>query len=217
MHGIDYLVPHFITCIRGTCIVVIPEIVSDVLHVSRVEYPDYPSYECLRTVSKDELKSAFCEHPSKWGEHQFTYCLGFAKGPRFLNMVMIFVLHPLSHYNSITEPHAQFLLSFLEHLSINFPSHFILSIIDVYRDSATCEKFIFPSAIMRILPHFSILFPVCDHFSFMGAIDAATFKWSEAQFRSRQSGLAAPSTSSALSISAPSSSTSSVNFEDIMA
>ena len=106
MHGIDYLVPHFITCIRGTCIVVIPEIVSDVLHVSRVEYPDYPSYECLRTVSKDKLLSTFFECPSDWGKGQFTYYSAFAKGPRFLNMVMTFVLHPLSHYNSITEPYA---------------------------------------------------------------------------------------------------------------
>ena len=68
---------------------------------------------------------------------------------------MTFVLHPLSHYNSITEPHARFLLSLLEHLTIDFPSHFILSLIDVYRDTATHDKLItathdkliFPSAI----------------------------------------------------------------------
>ena len=71
-----------------------------------------------------------------------------------MNMVMIFVLHPLSHYNSITEPRAQFLLSLLEHLIIDFPSHFILSIIDVYRDTVTRDKLIFPSAITRILRHF---------------------------------------------------------------
>jgi len=46
-------------------------------------------------------------------------------------MVMTFVLHPLS--NSIIELYAQFLLFFLEHLIIDFPSHFILSIIDVHR------------------------------------------------------------------------------------
>jgi len=62
-------------------------------------------------------------------------------------MVMKFVLYPLSHYNSITEPCAQFLLSLLEGLSIDFPSHFILSLIDVYRDTATRDKLIFPSAI----------------------------------------------------------------------
>ena len=44
-----------------------------------------------------------------------------------MNMVMNFVLHPLSHYNSITEPRARFFLSLLEHLTIDFPSHFILS------------------------------------------------------------------------------------------
>ena len=79
-------------------------------------------------VSKDELLSLFCETPSFWGEHQNTSCLGFEKGPRFLNIVMTFVLHPLSHYNSITEPRARFLLSLLEDPSINFLSHFILSL-----------------------------------------------------------------------------------------
>ena len=34
-------------------------------------------------------------------------------------MVMTFVLHPLSHYNSITEPYARFLLSLLEGLIID--------------------------------------------------------------------------------------------------
>ena len=148
MHGFDFSVPHFITHVRGTHIVVIPQIVMDVLRVLRVEFPNYPSCERLRTVSKDELMSAFYECRSDWGEHQFTYCSGFAKGPRFLNMVMTFVLHPLSHYNSITEP-----------LTIDFPSHFILSIIDVYRDTMSRDKFIFPSTITRILCHFSVPFP----------------------------------------------------------
>ena len=64
-----------------------------------------------------------------------------------MNMVMTFVLHPLSHYNSIIEPRSRFLLSLLEYLTIDFLSHFILSIIDVYRDMATRDKLIFPSAI----------------------------------------------------------------------
>ena len=55
-------------------------------------------------------------------------------------MVITFVLHPLSRYNSITEPCARFLLSLLEGLAINFPSHFILSLIDVYRDTTTHDK-----------------------------------------------------------------------------
>ena len=44
------------------------EIDRYVLRVPRVEFPDYPSYERLWTMSKDELKSAFCERPSKWGK-----------------------------------------------------------------------------------------------------------------------------------------------------
>jgi len=169
MHGPDSLVSLFHTRVRGTRIVVTLKLVSDVLCVPRVEFPDYLGCERLRTVSKDELKYAFCERPSVWGECQFTYCLDFGKGPQFFNMVMTFVLHPLSHYNSITEPCAQFLLSLLKHLIINFPSHFILSILDVYRDSASRDKLIFPLVITRIL----------HHFSYMSAIDYATVKRSK--------------------------------------
>ena len=97
-----------------------------------------------------------------------------------MNMVMTFVLYHLSHYNSIIEPHAQFLLSLLEHLTIDFPSHFILSIIDVHLDSASRDKLIFPSAITRILCHFSVPFPSSDHFTIMCSIDYATVKRSEA-------------------------------------
>ena len=102
-----------------------------------------------------------------------------------MNMVMTFVLYPLFHYNSITEPRAQFLLSLIEHLIIYFPSHFILSIIDVHLDSASRDKLIFPSAITRILRHFSVSFPSFDHFTIMCAIDYAIVKCSEAQFRSQ--------------------------------
>ena len=100
-------------------------------------------------------------------------------------MVMTFVLHPFSHYNSITEPCARFLLSLLEHLTIDFPFHFILSIIDVYLDSTSRDKLIFPSVIMRILHHFSVPFPLSDHFTHICAIDAAFVKRSEAQFKSQ--------------------------------
>ena len=129
-------------------IVVTLQLVADVLHVLRVEHLDYPGCKRLQTMSKDEMISAFCERLANWGDRQFTPCKAFAKGPRFMNMVMTFVLHPLSHYNSITEPYAQFLLSLLEHLTIDFPSHFILSNLDVYRDTTTRDKLIFPSAIM---------------------------------------------------------------------
>ena len=183
----------------------------------RVEYPDYPSCEHLRTVSKDEMISAFCERPIDLGNRQFTPCSTFAKGPRFMNMVITFVLHLLSNYNSITEPRTRFLLSFLEHLIIDFPSHFILSIIDVYRDTMTHDKLIFPSAITRILCHFSIPFPSSDHFHVICAIDYATVKRSEAQFCSRRSGLAAPPTPSATSTSTPSTSAGGVILDAIMA
>ena len=108
-------------------------------------------------MSKDEMISAFCKRPSYWGDRQFTSCKAFAKGPRFINIVITFVLHPLSHYNSIIEPRARFLLSLLEHLTIDFPSYFILSIIDVFRDMTTRDKHIFPSAITWILPFFCSL------------------------------------------------------------
>ena len=140
------------------------------LHVPKVEHPYYPGCKRLRIVSKDEMISAFCERPADWGDRQFTPCRPFAKGLRFMNMVMTFVLHLLSHYNFITEPRARFLLSLLEHLTIDFPSHFILFILDVYRDIAT----------MRILCHFFVPFPSFDHFLVMCAIFYATIKRSEA-------------------------------------
>ena len=191
MHEIDISVPHFFSHVRGTRI---------------VAHPDYPSYARLRTITKDKLSSLFCETPLSWDDHQNTLCSGFAKGQRFLNMVMIFILHPLSQYNSITEPRAQFLLSLLEDISIDFPSHFILSLMDIYRDTTTYDKLIFPSAIMRILCHFSVSFPKFPHFLMMCATDADTIRWSEAQLRPRQprTNMAIPSTSTTPSTSAPS-------------
>ena len=106
MHVLDSSVPFFHTRVRGTRIVVTSELVSDVLRVLKVEHLDYLGCERLRTVSKDEMISAFCERLVGWGDRQLTPCKTFAKGPRFINMVMTFVLHPLSHYNSITEPRA---------------------------------------------------------------------------------------------------------------
>ena len=63
MHGLDSSVPLFHTCVRGTRIVVTPELVFDVLCVSKVEHPDYPSCEHMRTVSKDEMISVFASVP----------------------------------------------------------------------------------------------------------------------------------------------------------
>ena len=222
MHGIDQSVPLFFTRVRGTHVPITSQLVADVLRVPRIKFPNYPGCERLRTVSRDELMSAFCECPTSWGKRLFTPYWPFAKGPRFMNMVMTFVLHPLSHYNSITEPRARFLLSFLEHLTIDFPSHFILSIIDVHLDSASRDKLIFPSAITRILRHFSVPFPFFDQFIVMCAIDYATVKCSKAQLQSRQSDSTAPfsrsaPSRSAPSISAPPSSSGDVSSGDIMA
>ena len=88
MHEIDRSVPLFFTRVRGTCIPVTSQLVTNMLHVPRIQFPDYPSCEHLRTVSRDELMSSFYESPTAWGESP------------------TFVLHPLFHYNSITKPHA---------------------------------------------------------------------------------------------------------------
>ena len=95
-------------------------------------------------------------------------------------MVMAFTPTPLYHYNSITEP--CFLLSLLEDLSIDFPSHFITFILDIYQDTVTRDKLIFASVITRILRQFSI--PILDspHYTTIGAINASSVRRSEAQF-----------------------------------
>ena len=131
---------------------------------------------------------------------------------------MTFTLTPLSHYNSIIEPHAHFLLSLLEYLSIDFPFHFITFILDVYLDTATYDKLIFPLAITRILQHFSITTPLSPYFTVMSAISIGPIWWSKAQFRPKRpqvettdpTTLATPP-SLALSSSAPSSSTAGLS------
>ena len=69
MNGIDRSVPLFFTRVRGTRIPITPQLVVDVLRVPRIEFPDYPSCERLRTVFRDELMSAFCVRPTAWGEN----------------------------------------------------------------------------------------------------------------------------------------------------
>ena len=132
---------------------------------------------------------------------------------------MTFVLTPLSHYNSITESCAQFLLSLLEDLSIDFPTDFITSTIDVYQDTVTCDKLIFPSAIMRILCHFSIHIPNSPYYTIIGAINATYVRGSEAQLQSKrpQTKTIDPPTSTIPSTSAYSSPGNGVTVEAIMA
>ena len=180
MHAIDTFVPQFFTTFRGTCIIVTPDLIAEVLHVPRVAHLDYPSCKRLKTVSRDELISHFCKKHSLWGGFLNTSCSGFAKGPRFLNMVMTFTLTPWFHYNSIIEPRARFCFSLMECLSIDFPSHFIESVIGVYRDTAISNKLIFPSTIMHILTHFHIPSPFSPLFTIMGAINTDSIRRSKA-------------------------------------
>ena len=74
MHGIDCSVPFFFTCVRGMCIPITQQLVVDMLRVPKIEFPNYSGWERLRTVSRDELMSTFCERPSAWGERLFTPC-----------------------------------------------------------------------------------------------------------------------------------------------
>ena len=126
---------------------------------------------------------------------------------------MTFIIHSLSYYNSIIKPRARLLLSLLEDISIDFPSHFILSLIDVYRDTMTRDKLIFPSTITRLLHHFSV------SFSIISAINVVIVQQSEAQLRSRRPRIetATPSASTAPSTFAPLSSAGGVTLEAIMA
>ena len=111
------------------------------------------------------------------------------------------------------------MLSLLEDISIDFSSHFILSLIDFYRNMATSDKLIFPSAITQILCHFSFSFPESPHFTVMSAIDAATIRRSETQLKPRRpwTEIATPPASTTPSTSAPSSSVGGVTLEAIMA
>ena len=105
----------------------------------------------------------------------------FAKGLRILNMVMTFILTPWSHYNTIIKPCAHFLFSLLEGLYIDFPSHMIVSMINIYQGTVTCDKLIFPSAITLILTRMYIPIPSTPLFSIMGAISQECMWRSAAQ------------------------------------
>ena len=132
MHIVDTSVPWFTIVFCGTRIVVTPDFISEILHVPRVDRLDYPSHPHLTSIFKDELASLFCGNAMLWGGTFNFFTTEFTKGPRFLNMVMTFVLTSRSHYNTITKPHACFLLSLIEGLSIDFPSHMIESFINCY-------------------------------------------------------------------------------------
>ena len=149
-----------------------------------------------------------------------TPCSGFAKGLWFLNMVITFTLTPLSHYNSITEPRAYFLLSLLEDLFIDFLSYFITFVLNVYQDTMTRDQLIFPSATTQIVCHFYILIPDSLYFTTMGAINAGSVRQSEAQLRPKwpRVKMTDPATFAVPSSSAPSTSAASgMTLKTIMA
>ena len=161
---------------HGTRIVVTLELIFEVLHVLKVDCPDYPSHCHFSSISRDELASLFCEKAMLWGGTLNFSTTEFTKGPRILNMVMTFVLTPQSHYNTIIEPYACFLLSLMEGLSIDFPSHMIESIIDCYWDIATCDKLIFPLAITHILTHLHVTIPSSPLFYVMVPLAMSLFE-----------------------------------------
>ena len=100
-------------------------------------------------------------------------------------MVMTFILTQWSHYNTIIEPRAHFLFSLLEGLSIEFPSHMIVSTINIYQDTATCDKLIFPSIITRILTRMYVPIPSTPLFSIVGAISQESMRRSATQLASK--------------------------------
>ena len=111
-----------------------------------------------------------------------------------------------------------------EVLSIDFLSHFITSILNVYLDTTTRDRLIFPLAIMRILRHFSISIPDSPYYTTMGPISAGSVLWSKAQLRPKQPRIetddpttnVAPSSSTHPTFS-PFSSTTGVTLKVVMA
>ena len=185
MHAIDTSVVRFTMVFCDTCIVVNSKLNSEVLRVPRLDHPDYPSHKRLSSISRDELASLFCENAILWGGTLNFSTTKFFKGPWFPNMVMTFVLTPWSHYNTISERHAGFLISLMEGFSIDFPSHMIKSIIDCYHNTFTCDKLIFPMAITRILTHLQITIPLTPYFYIMGAISKGSIRRSVAQLAAK--------------------------------
>ena len=111
-----------------------------------------------------------------------------------LNMVITFVLTPWSHYNTIIEPRAHFLFSLLEGLTIDFPLHMIVSMLDIYQDTTTCDKLIFFSAITCILTHMHVPIASTPLFPFMGAISQESLRRSDAQLAAKTKRLREEST-----------------------
>ena len=83
---------------------------------------------------------------------------------------------------------------------------------------ATCDKLIFPSAITRIILHFSISIPNSYLFTVIGAISMVLVRQSEAQLRLKQpwTEMTTPLAPSIPSTFAPSSLSGGVTLEAVM-
>ena len=69
----------------------------------------------------------------------------------------------------------------MEDISIDFPSHMIVSMIDCYQDIAMRNKLIFPSTITRILTHMHVTIPPSPLFYVLGAISKESMQRSVAK------------------------------------
>ena len=56
MHGFNYSIPHFITCVRGTRIVVTSNLIFEELQVSKVEFADYLGCIIFRLCPKTNFR-----------------------------------------------------------------------------------------------------------------------------------------------------------------
>ena len=81
MHAIDTYVPRFTTVFCGICIIVNLKLISEVLHVPKVNHLDYPSHERLSSISRDKLASLFCEKAMLWGGVDTAFCTLNDLGP----------------------------------------------------------------------------------------------------------------------------------------
>ena len=89
---------------------------------------------------------------------------------------------------------------------------------DVYKDTTTRNKLIFPSAITRIIRHFFAPCPKSSHFTVMDAISVMSVRRSKAQLRLKWPRIetATPPAPSIPSTSAPFSSSGGVILKEIM-
>ena len=155
---------------RGTHIAVTPNFIFAVLHVPRVAHPNYPSHTHLHTIFRDKLALLFNEMAMVWGD---TLNLSTQLSLLKIQGSLIWWWSLFSHHSHTITPSlslmlVSFFLSWKIFLYI-FPSHMIVSMIDIYRDTATRDKLIFPLTITRSLTHLHFTIPSSPLFYAMGA------------------------------------------------